>query len=151
MPKETAARIEASADQPQISTVEVAPTETQPPEPTFETLPGPSNANRAEVESLYLFRRTFFLDVAQDKTLKTGPGVVRRVVIGAQPAGMNGVLVLRDGTSASGSGVGTGRVIARLEGVAGAPVSLQLDAPFEKGLTVTLSGATPGSWSVIHE
>lgn len=96
-----------------------------------------------------LQRRTRFLDVAspdsQGQTFKTGPGVLKRVVIGTAPAGTDGILTIRDGLQ------GGGRIIARITAVQNLPVSLNFDAQFDKGLNVTLTGATPGSWTVIYE
>jgi hypothetical protein len=101
------------------------------------------------VEQVDLSRMTRFLDAAsadsQGSTFKTGPGVLKRVVIGTAPAGTDGVLTVRDGLQ------GGGRIIARITAVQNLPVSLNFDAQFNKGLNVTLTGATPGSWTIIYE
>lgn len=98
------------------------------------------------VETLFLFRRSRFFDVASSATLKHKPGVVRRVICGSAPAGGDGVLTLRDGAS------GAGKVIAVIVPlVAAQPFSVELDTPFEKALSVVLVGATPGNFTVVWE
>ncbi len=86
------------------------------------------------------------LDAAvAERTVKTGVGILKRVVVNSAPAGINGVLTLRDGQQ------GGGAVLAVIVPVAGSPVSLRYDMPFTKGLTLALVGATSGDWSVIFE
>jgi hypothetical protein len=55
------------------------------------------------------------------------------------------VLIVRDGLQ------GGGGIIARITSVQNLPLSLNFDAPFNRGLNVTLTGATPGSWTVVYE
>jgi len=100
---------------------------------------------RDDVETLFLYRRSRFFDVAAEATVKNKPGVVRRVICGSAPAGMNGVLTLRDGAS------GAGKIIATIAPAVGQAFSVELDAPFEKALSITLAGATPGNFTVVWE
>lgn len=132
-----------------VAVLEVAPTQAPEKAPAAPIEPlDEAPKLSARIETLYLYRRRHFTDVAGDaaeqRALKTGPGVLKRIVI-SQPAGMNGVLVLRDGAP------GAGKIICRIEGAAGAPVSLPLDVPFEKGLNYALTGAAPGSWLIVWE
>lgn len=101
---------------------------------------------RDSIETLFLYRRSRFLDVATQATLKHKPGVVRRVICGSAPAGGDGVLTLRDGAT------GAGKIIAVIVPlVAAQPFSVELDTPFEKALSVVLAGATPGNFTVVWE
>lgn len=109
---------------------------------TEDTLPV---VTRDNVETLFLYRRSRFFDVAAEATVKNKPGVVRRVVCGSAPAGMNGVLVLRDGAA------GAGKIIATIAPAVGQAFSVELDAPFEKSLSIALTGATPGNFTVVWE
>lgn len=107
---------------------------------------GQTRAILEDVETLFLYRRSRFFNVACEATLKNKPGVVRRVVCGSAPAGGNGELTLRDGAR------GGGKIIAVVVPLVGAqPFSLELDAPFEKALSVELVGATPGNFTVVWE
>lgn len=97
-----------------------------------------------DVETLFLYRRYRFFEnatIANGVALKAGPGVVRRVIIGGQAVGADGTLTLRDGAP------GGGRTIARFDTGNGGvetvqPNSIELDAPFEKGLTAIVGGIT---------
>jgi hypothetical protein len=85
------------------------------------------------------------LDAPMARTVKIGPGLLRRVVVNTAPAGMNGVLTVRDGVE------GGGAVLAVITPVAGGPLVLDYDCPFLKGLWLSLVGATPGDWAVVWE
>lgn len=124
--------------------VEVPPTNAAPlPAATTESVPAPKPSR--DVETLYLFRRALFMDAATDRSVKTGPGVVRRVIVGSAPVATDGVLTLRDGAA------GSGRVLAQIVSAAGQPYSVTLDAPFEKALNIVLAGAAPGNFTVVWE
>lgn len=106
-----------------------------------ETPPQPASEPRPP----HLHRVTRHLDGAKECVLKSGAGVLKRVIVNTAPASMNGVLTLQDGLQRGGA------VLAVITPAVGALVALDYEAAFDDGLFAILAGAVPGDWTIVLE
>lgn len=93
----------------------------------------------------HLHNVTHHLSAATKSQLKSGPGVLKRVVVNTAPAGMNGVLTLRDGQQEGGG------ILAVITPGVGQLLALDYEGAFDDGLFAELVGAVPGDWTVVVE